>query len=88
MAQGVVGVLFILIPLVGILLYLIIYGDEMRVHAQPARQEQDRMLREYVRHAAGSYSAADELSRSADLKANGTINDEEFERLKSKIVNA
>jgi archaellum biogenesis protein FlaJ (TadC family) len=82
-------VLFVfVVPLVGILLYLIIYGDEMKVHAQQALQEQDKMFREYVRQAGGSYSAADELSRLAELKANGTINDEEFERLKSKIVNA
>jgi len=79
--------LVIVIPLIGILLYLIIYGDEMRVHAQQAAQEQDRALREYVRGAAGSSSPVDELERLADLRARGVINDQEFERLKGQIVN-
>jgi hypothetical protein len=80
--------LVILVPLVGIVLYLIIYGDEMRVHAQRAVDEQDREFREYVGSAARMSSPADELSRLAELKERGVINDEEFERLKSRVVNA
>src|SRR5579864_9058111 len=57
--------LVILVPLVGIVLYLIIYGDEMRVHAQRAVEEQDRELRDYVGNAARMSSPADELSRLA-----------------------
>jgi len=79
--------LVIVIPLIGILLYLIIYGDEMRVHAQHAAQQQDRALREYIREAAGTPNPVDELVRLADLRARGVINDQEFERLKGQIVN-
>jgi hypothetical protein len=79
--------LVIVIPLIGILFYLIIYGDEMKVHAQQAAQEQNRAFREYVRGAAGNSNPVDDLVRLADLRAQGVINDEEFERLKGQIVN-
>ncbi|HEY1827994.1 MAG TPA: SHOCT domain-containing protein [Acidimicrobiales bacterium] len=79
--------LVIVVPLIGIILYLIIYGDEMRVHAQQAAQDYDRALRDYVQHAAG-HSPATELERLAALRTNGTINDDEFEQLKAKVVNA
>ncbi len=77
----------IVAPFIGILLYLVFYGNEMRVHAQQAAQEQDRALREYVRSAAGTSSPADELARLAELKDRGVIDDAEFERLKERIVN-
>ena len=80
-------VLVIVLPLVGIVAYLIIYGDEMRVHAQKAADEDDRALRDYIRQAAGRYSPADELTRLAELRDNGTITSAEFERLKDKVVN-
>ena len=80
-------VLVIVLPLVGIVAYLIIYGDEMRVHAQKEAAQDDRALSDYIRQAAGRYSPADELTRLAELRDNGTITSAEFERLKDKVVN-
>ena len=41
----------------------------------------------YIQQATGtSASAADELARLADLKAQGVIDDAEFTRLKAKVV--
>ena len=77
----------IIVPLVGILLYLIIYGNEMKVHAVQQADEQARMFQRYAQDVAGRHSAADELERLAELKAKGVINDDEFERLKQKVVN-
>jgi uncharacterized protein with PQ loop repeat len=77
----------IILPLIGILLYLIVYGNQMRVHAQQYAQQQDRDFREYIRHAAGTYGPSDELARLADLKERGIIDDSEFQRLKEQIVN-
>jgi uncharacterized protein with PQ loop repeat len=78
-------VLVILFPLVGIVLYLIIYGNEMKVHAQQAVNAQDRAFRAYVQNAAGPNSV-DDLSRLADFRDRGIITDEEFERMKAKVV--
>jgi hypothetical protein len=78
--------LVIVIPLIGILLYLVLYGNEMRVHAQQAHQQQEQAFRSYVQNTAMT-SPADELTRLADLRSNGVITDDEFERLKARVVN-
>jgi hypothetical protein len=77
----------IVVPLIGILVYLILYGNEMRVHAQQAAQDQERAFRSYGQNVGGVASPADELTRLADLRSNGVITDDEFERLKARIVN-
>ena len=59
----------------------------MSEHAEEAARAQDAAARAYIQDAAGtSTSAADELSRLADLKARGVIDEAEFQRLKAKVV--
>jgi hypothetical protein len=77
----------IVLPLFGILLYLILYGDEMRVHAQQDAASQERAFRQYIQGVAGHGSPAEELTRLSELRDRGVINDEEFQRLKDRIVN-
>jgi predicted membrane channel-forming protein YqfA (hemolysin III family) len=77
----------IVLPLIGILLYLIVYRNELRAHAQQAAQQDERAFREYVRQAAGTYGPADELARLADLEDRGIIDETEFQRLKQGVVN-
>lgn len=81
-------VLFVIVlPLVGILLYLIIYGDEMRVHAQQQAVADQRSLSQYMRAAAGTPPGpSEELAHLADLRDRGIITDEEFERIKARVV--
>jgi hypothetical protein len=82
-----VWVIIVLVaPIIGIVLYLILYGDKMRVHAQQAAEEQQRAFRDYVRETAASSSPAEELTRLADLRDRGVITDEEFARLKERVV--
>lgn len=77
--------LVLLLPLIGILLYLIIYGNEMKVHSQQAAQEQGESFRKHEGSLPGS-SSVDDLARLADLKERGYITDEEFERMKERII--
>jgi hypothetical protein len=81
--------LVFLVPIIGILLYLILYGNEMRVHAQQDALQQ-RQFYEYLQRGGeqGSqpHSQVDQLERLAQLKENGTISDSEFGRLKEKIL--
>lgn len=59
----------------------------MGEHAVETAQAQDAAARAYIQDAAGtSASAADELARLADLKAQGVIDDAEFNRLESKSI--
>jgi len=77
----------IFLPYLGVFVYLIARGHKMSEHAMEQAQAQDAAARAYIQQAAGSGgSAADELSRLADLKAQGVIDDAEFERLKAKAI--
>ena len=77
----------IILPYLGVLLYLIVRGHKMAAHAQQAAKEQDAAARAYIQQAAGtSGSTADEIQRLADLKAQGVISDAEFEAGKAKAL--
>jgi hypothetical protein len=79
-------VVFVLIlPYLGVLVYIIARGGKMAEHAQAAAAAQDVAARQYIRSAATS-SPADEIARLSDLKSQGIIDDDEFNRLKAQIV--
>ncbi len=73
-------------PYIGIFVYLVVRGGKMHEHDVQAFQANEAAAREYIRTAAGTGSAADELTRLADLKAKGVINDAEFQTLKAKVI--
>jgi hypothetical protein len=84
-AAWVIGI--ILVPYLGVLIYLIARGHKMQEHAVQDAKAQDTAFRAYVQDAAGSGgSVADELTRLADLKDKGVISDAEFEQLKAKAL--
>jgi len=77
----------LLIPLIGVLVYLIVRGSSMQDRSVQQAQQQDRELRAYVQEAAGTQtSTADQLAKLADLRDRGVITPEEFEREKAKIM--
>ncbi len=82
-------VLFVIIlPLLGILVYLIARGDGMHERAaqQAAREQQafDAYIRQTVGSPAGG--SADELAKLADLKEKGAITNEEYATMKAKLI--
>ena len=80
-------VLFVVVlPYLGVFVYLIARGHRMTEHAAQDAQAQDTAFRQYVQQAAGSASPADELAKLSDLKAKGVIDDAEYERLKAKAL--
>ena len=78
----------LLIPLIGVLVYLIARGGKMHEHAARQAQQQDQEFRAYVQDAAGSQSSADQLAKLADLRDRGVISAEEFDREKAKVLQA
>jgi hypothetical protein len=77
----------IVVPYLGVFVYLIARGHKMSEHAAEAAQAQDAAQRTYIQNAAGtSASAADEIARLADLKSQGVISDAEFEQAKAKAL--
>ncbi len=75
----------IVLPYLGVFVYLIARGHKMHEHAEEAAQAQDAALRQYVQQAAGT-SPADQLAKLADLKAKGAIDDAEYAKLKAKVL--
>jgi hypothetical protein len=77
----------LLIPLIGVLVYLIVRGGSMHDRAARVAEQQDAAVRSYVRDAAGTESTpADQLAKLADLHDRGVITDEEFAREKAKVL--
>jgi hypothetical protein len=79
-------VFVIVVPLLGVLIYLIARGGSMHDRAAQQAQQQDEAFRDYVQEAAGSSSPADEIAKLADLKASGALSEQEFEAEKAKIL--
>jgi hypothetical protein len=80
-------VLFIIIlPFLGILIYLIARGGKMHERAEAAAQQQQEAFDAYVKETAGSGSNVDQLAKLADLKQSGAITDAEFEAQKAKLL--
>ena len=79
----------IILPYLGVFVYLIARGSKMQEHAAQAAQAQDAAMRQYVQDTVqDGTSTADELSKLADLKAKGVITDAEFEQQKAKILSS
>ena len=80
-------IFIIILPFLGVLVYLIARGGKMQERAAKQAAEQQKAFDQYVKQAAGSGgSSADQLSKLADLKSQGVITDAEFEAQKAKIL--
>jgi Short C-terminal domain/Phospholipase_D-nuclease N-terminal len=80
--------LFVLIiPLIGVLVYLIARGDSMHERATRRAQQEDAEMRSYIQQAAGTSSTtADELEKLASLRDRGVISPAEFDQAKARIL--
>jgi ABC-type multidrug transport system fused ATPase/permease subunit len=78
----------LIIPVLGVLVYLIARGGSMHERAVAQAQRQQQAFDDYVRQTAGGSSQVDELAKLADLKAKGVLSDAEFEAQKAKLLSA
>jgi type VI protein secretion system component VasK len=76
----------IVLPYLGVFVYLIARGHKMQEHAIESAQAQEQAMRQYVQSVAPAASPADELAKLADLKAKGVISDAEYEAAKAKAL--
>ncbi len=80
-------IFIIILPLLGVLIYLIARGSEMHERAAQQAQAQQNAFDSYVQQVASSTgSSADQLAKLADLKEKGVLSDAEFEAQKAKIL--
>jgi hypothetical protein len=79
-------VLFVIVlPYLGVFVYLLSRGGGMHERGLQYLERQDRAARAYIQDAAGA-SPADELTKLAALRDQGVLSDEEFASQKARIV--
>jgi Short C-terminal domain len=77
----------IIIPWLGVLIYLIARGGKMHERQAQAAQAQEQAFRGYVQQAAASGGdSAEQLQKLADLRDRGVISEEEFQQQKAKVL--
>jgi ABC-type multidrug transport system fused ATPase/permease subunit len=86
LAKALWVIFVIILPFLGVLIYLIARGGSMHERAAAQAANQQKAFDAYVREAAGSGSSVDELAKLADLKSKGVITDAEFEAQKAKLL--
>jgi hypothetical protein len=78
----------ILLPYLGIFVYLIARGKGMAERNVEAMKAAQQAQADYIKSVAtaGTTSPADEIARLADLKEKGVISEEEFASAKAKAL--
>ena len=76
----------ILVPFLGVFIYVIVRGKSMGERDMAQAQAQQEAFQTYVKQTAGSGGTADELAKLADLKSSGAITDAEYEAAKAKAL--
>lgn len=81
-------VFVIVLPFLGVLVYVIARGKNMGRREIAQARAQQEAFDSYVRETAaeGQHTSADELAKLARLKESGDISDEEFRRAKELIL--
>ena len=76
----------IVLPYLGVFVYLIARGRKMGEHAAQEAQRRDDAMRTYVQSVAGTSGSAGEIERLAKLRDDGTLTEQEFQQAKSKLL--
>jgi len=74
-------IVVIIIPWLGVLIYLISQHDGMAQRSERAAAQEHEQLRQVV-----GYSAADELDKLDRMKSEGRLSDEEYQKLRERVV--
>jgi hypothetical protein len=75
----------VFIPYITALIYLIVYGSDMRERQLRAQAEAKHEADHYIR-AAAHVSPADELHKLHDLVEKGALTEAEYDRAKQKLL--
>ncbi len=86
LAKALWVIFVVILPFLGILVYLIARGGQMHERAAAQAAQQQKAFDSYVKQTAGSTGHLDELSKLADLRDKGVLTQEEFEAQKAKLL--
>jgi hypothetical protein len=85
LAKALWVIFVIVLPFLGVFVYLIARGGKMQEHAVRDAQQQQAAFDARVRQVSGT-SSVDELAKLAELKDNGVISESEFASEKAKLL--
>jgi hypothetical protein len=77
-------ILVIVLPFLGVLLYLLFNHDGMAQRSAKEAKEQKAQFDEYVRETAGG--SAGEIAKAKELLDSGAISQDEFDQIKRKAL--
>ncbi|HEY3087743.1 MAG TPA: SHOCT domain-containing protein [Jatrophihabitantaceae bacterium] len=81
------SIFVIILPFIGVLVYLIARGSGMAHRDQQQAIAADQAARSYIQSAAGtSTSVAEEVTKLAALRDQGALTEQEFETQKAKVL--
>ena len=76
----------ILVPFLGVFIYVIARGKSMGERDLAQAQAQQEAFKSYVQQTASSGGTADELAKLADLMNTGAITQAEYDAAKAKVL--
>jgi hypothetical protein len=80
-------IFIVVLPFLGVLVYLIARGKSMAERAMKQAADQEKMRRQYVQDVASSSSSvADEIGKLASLRDQGVLTQEEFDAQKTALL--
>ena len=82
-------VFVILLPFLGVFVYLIARGHEMAERTAQRQMQAEQDLRGYVQHVTAEQTTTDraeQLRKLAELKNHGDITDDEYQRAKESVL--
>jgi hypothetical protein len=77
-------VLVIVLPFIGVLLYLLVNHEGMAKRSAKQAEAQQAQFDKYVRETAGG--SATEIAKAKELLDSGAISQDEFDQIKSKAL--
>ena len=78
--------LCVVLPYIGVLIYLGTQGRHMAERSAKQAQASQEHFDQYVREAAGKSGPADEIARAKQLLDSGAISQAEFDQMKQKAL--
>ncbi len=83
------SIFIIVLPYLGVLVYLIARGHKMHEHAAREAATREAAFRDYVQNVAGADGGggtAGEITKLAELRDRGVITEDEFQRAKARAL--
>jgi len=87
MSKAIWTIGIIILPYLGVFLYLIANGDDMGQRTVAQAQAQEDEVQSYIRNVASTKSPSDELADLATLHQSGAITDQEYDQAKARVIN-